>query len=589
MILNLFVCLNEKQTSMNSSDNSNFESDSEFEDRGNGPTEFRTENGALTLGTTKDPRVDLFYKTVRNVNEADLHKYLKASWAASPLDTLRLIFFVRDIRGKGKGEKRIFQQAFRWLMDNHPEAVRSASKHIPFYGYYKDWLEIFLGTRYEKSMLRALAKELKTDLEVVTGVFPDAPTDKATQSNDQTTEQTKKKRKGFFSYIWGSSSNDNNTTTPAPEKVDQKTEEKATTETEEKDVPRVSVTLAWKYAPTEGTHYDKGKFAGTVSKLCILLGMSKKDYRKASTLMRAHLNVVEGFMCGKKWDEIDFSKVPSRAMHIYKKAYSKHQPERFGQFLKDVTTGKAKMNTGTLQPHEIVGQYISNSYVVQGGEKADVEAQWVSFISGLEKKGLSFDQSIGVVDTSGSMGMSDGLPMKVAYSLGLVLAHFCKGPFQNKWIEFSENAKFHKFPEGSLLTKLRSIQSIVQSTNLQSVFDLILSVYSMFDVPEEQQIKRIFVFTDGQWNAMTTHSDLTNFQAIDRKFTEGGYKRHELVFWNVRANTVDFPTELNTPGVALVSGFSSDLLQLFLDGGDLNPLSLVLKAVNDPRYERITL
>ena len=569
---------------MNRSDDSIFYSDSE--DHGNGPseptqTQLRTENGALTLDTTKDPRVDLFYKTIRGLSQTDLNKYLTASWNMNPTETLKLVFFIRDIRGKGKGEKKLFHQSFSWLMTNHPKAVRVASKHIPFYGCYKDWLEIFLGTRYEKSMLKTFAKQLKKDLDLVTGVFviemdEVIPKDQKTKQTEQ-----KKRKKGLFSYIWGSSAPDQTSEVPVEPKKDQK---------EQKEQTKVSLSLAWKWAPTEGGHYDKGQYKNTVTKLCSHLGMNKKEYRKACSLMRAHLGVVEGLMCGKKWEDIDFSKVPSRAMHIYKKAYAKHTPQKFNKFLSDVTAGKAKMNTGTLQPHEIVSQYINSNGKVDKTRQDDIEASWFSFIKGLENKGLSFDQSIGVVDTSGSMWFNDGgLPGKVAYSMGLVLAHFCKGLFHNKWIEFSENAKLHKFPEGSLYEKLGSIRSIVQSTNIQSVFDLLLNTYEMFDVQPDQQIKRVFIFTDGQWNQMTTHSSLTNFQAIDKKYGDRGYNRPQLIFWNVRANTPDFPVEHNVPGTALVSGFSSDLLQLFLKGGDINPLSLVLDAINDPRYDRIVL
>ncbi len=586
---NLKICFLPPTKRMSSySDYSSFESDSDFEeDRVNGPTEFRTENGAVTLGTTRDARVDLFYKTIRGLSETKLRGYLRDSWALSPQDTLRLIFFIRDIRGKGQGEKKLFDQCFKWMMDTHPEAVRHSSKHIPFYACYKDWLEIFLGTRYEKSMLKAFTKQLRADAVLVRSTFPEEPDvseEVGETKKDETVGSEKtKKRTSVCSYIWGSSKVQNENG-----KEEQVSKDPDTPDRTE----HVAISLAWKWAPTENTHYDKGKYRGTVTKLSKILGMSKKEYRQTCTLMRAHLGVVEGFMCGKKWDEIDFSKVPSRAMHIYKKAYAKHQPERFGKFLEDVTKGEAKMNTGTLQPHEIVGQYFTGGgyfHSLGAEERADVEAQWVSFVKGLEKAGVSFDQSIAVVDTSGSMSMNDGLPRKVAYSLGLVLAHFCKGPFHNKWIEFSANAKFHKFPEGSLHAKLSSIQEIIQNTNLQSVFDLILDTYTIFDVPEDKQIKRIFIFTDGQWDQMTSHSDLTNFQAVEQKYTAAGYKRPQLIFWNVRANTIDFPTEHDTPDTALVSGFSSDLLRLFLDGGDLNPLSLVLKAINDERYERVTL
>lgn len=542
-----------------SSDDSIFNSD---EDWVTSPTKTRThtltENGALSLATTKDGRVDLFYRTIRGLSNDRLRNYLRDSWVTDPLDTLKMIFFIRDIRGNGKGEKKLFYQSVKWLMDCHPEAVRLNSKHIPFYGTYKDWLEIFLGTRYEKSMLKCFVRQLKKDWDLVKAV---------TDSDDKT------KRKGFFSYIWGSSKSGSESTPETP------------TETP---------TLAWKWTVTEGSHYDKGKYKGTVGKICKLLGISKKEYRKMATEMRAHLGVVEGLMCGKRWEEIDFSKVPSRAMHIYKKAYTKHQPERFGTFIEKVTAGEAKMNTGTLQPHEIVkGYFAPGSWqtTVKSSEDSIVEAQWQSYLEDLRKKDVSFDGCVAVVDTSGSMSdTTSGVTHRdIAYSFGLLVSQLCTGAFHDKWIEFSNQSKIHQFPKGSLHTKLRSIKSIVQSTNIQAVFDTILSTYSMFNVSVENQIKRIFIFTDGQFNSMTTNADLTNFEAVDRKFQQAGYTRPDLIFWNVASRTVDYPCPGDTPNTALVSGYSRDLLNLFLDNDKLSPISIVLKAVRDPRYDRITL
>ena len=549
-----------------SSDNSIFESD---EDWVTNPSDSETkqpmltENGAVSLATTEDGRVDLFYKTVRGLSEDRLRNYLDNSWTTDPLDTLKMIFFIRDIRGKGKGEKKLFHQSVKWLMDQHPEAIRLNSKHIPFYGTYKDWLEIFLNTRYEKAMLKCFARQLQKDRNLV-----------ITVTEGDTTEITKKKRKGFFSYIWGSSSTKANKG-----------------KTEESDTPP-TVTLAWKWAPSEGSHYDKGSYKGTVTKLCGLLGINKKEYRKTATLMRAHIGVVEGLMCGKQWDEIDFSKVPSRAMHIYKKAYAKHQPDRFTEFIEGVTKGTTKMNTGTLQPHEIVGQYLKGcGSQVSGEPQPAVEAQWVSYLTDLKKKGVSFDNCVSVVDTSGSMtsGYGDVSPMKVAYSFGLLVSQLCTGAFHNKWIEFSEQSKIHQFPEGSLYQKLKTIKSIIQNTNIQSVFETILATYSMFGVTADQQIKRIFIFTDGQFNQMTSNAHLTNFQAVDVKYQAAGFKRPEMIFWNVASRTTDFPVPGDTPDTALIGGYSRDMLQLFLDGEDLSPISLVLKAVRDERYDRITL
>ena len=52
-----------------------------------------------------------------------------------------------------------------------------------------------------------------------------------------------------------------------------------------------------------------------------------------------------------------------------------------------------------------------------------------------------------------------------------------------------------------------------------------------------------------------------------------------IVFWNLRANSISFPAAADTPGVAMVSGFSSDLMTLFLDCANLSPALLLERAL----------
>jgi hypothetical protein len=518
-----------------------------------------TENGAPSLSTTTDPRVDLFYKTIRRVSDENLVPLLEASWKLYPLDTLKIIFFVRDIRGKGKGERKVFHQCIRWLIKNHPNAVKRNLKHIPFYGCYKDWLEVFLGSKYESEMLSQLVKQLNQDYSDVQEFLNNDDLDADTDIDNNGS--------GFFSFLWFTPPEDNKSVIPRP---------------------RPNISLAWKWTPSEKSHYDKDKYKGTVNKICSRMYVNKKEYRKMSTLMRSHLDIVEGLMCGKKWEEIDFSKVPSRAMNMYKEAFKKHEPERFGQYLADVKVGKSKMNTGTLQPHEIVGQYLKHG---SQQAKMDIEVMWASFLDNIRKKGVSFDHTVSVIDVSGSMLWEGAMPLKVAISLGLVVSELCSGPFHKKWITFSSDAKLNRIEGETLYDQVKSISKggWGLNTNLQSVFELILNTYSLFNVLPENQIKRLFIFTDGQWDKMVNGGDKTNFDAIDEKYKWNGYERPHLIFWNIRANTIDFPTLSDVDKVSLVSGFSSDLLQLFLDEGEINPLALVLRAIHDERYDRISL
>ena len=55
------------------------------------------------------------------------------------------------------------------------------------------------------------------------------------------------------------------------------------------------------------------------------MGLSPKQYRK---LLVGLTNVVETEMCQNKWDDINYSHVPSVASSRYQKAFGKHSPEK---------------------------------------------------------------------------------------------------------------------------------------------------------------------------------------------------------------------------------------------------------------------
>lgn len=74
------------------------------------------------------------------------------------------------------------------------------------------------------------------------------------------------------------------------------------------------------------------------------------------------------------------------------------------------------------------------------------------------------------------------------------------------------------------------------NTNFQKVFDLILQVAVNGNLKEEQMIKRLFVFSDMEFDQASTNRWETDYQVITRKFREKGYGNcvPEIVFWNLR-------------------------------------------------------
>lgn len=76
-----------------------------------------------------------------------------------------------------------------------------------------------------------------------------------------------------------------------------------------------------------------------------------------------------------------------------------------------------------------------------------------------------------------------------------------------------------------------------------------------------------------------------------RKFTEKGYGDTipQIVFWNLRdSRTTPVPGSQN--GVALVSGFSKNLIKMLLDeDGDINPEAVMEAAISGEEYQKLVV
>ena len=341
-----------------------------------------------------------------------------------------------------------------------------------------------------------------------------------------------------------------------------------------------SISLLAKWMPSENTSSKETKYYARILLESGKFG-SNKAYRKALSLLRNDLNIVETNLSKKCYDKIDYSKLPSYAALKYRKAFNRNDEERYNNYLKDLKTGKTKINASALYPYDIVRSYMSgpvnwyNDEIQLKAEDPTLEEQWkalpdyVPEISGIP-----------VCDTSGSM---DGLPMEVSLSLGIYIAERNKSEvWKNYVIPFSSKARWIQLTGNSLLEKLRQVDTgDCSNTNLQAVFDLILNRAIANKVPEGDMPKTLLIISDMEFD--WSGNDTTNFEVIRAKYNEAGYKLPTLVWWNVDSRNNQVPVTIQDNGNVLLSGCSPVCLKIAL-GGKADIISVISSIVNQERY-----
>ncbi|MED6163233.1 hypothetical protein PIB30_078023, partial [Stylosanthes scabra] len=292
--------------------------------------------------------------------------------------------------------------------------------------------------------------------------------------------------------------------------------------------------------------------------------------------LRKVLELPEVFMSANQWDSIPYNRVASVAMKLYKEKFLKHDKERFETYLEDVKSGKTTIVAGALFPHEIIGSLNDGD----GGEVS--ELQWNRMVSDMLSKG-KIKNCLAVCDVPGSMY---GVPMEVSVALGLLVSELNKEPWKGKVITFSAEPELYLIEGNDLHSKTEFIREIEWggSTNFQAVFDRILEVAVNAKLKADQMIKRVFVFSDMEFDQASLNPWETDHQAITRKYSEKGYGSAipQIVFWNLRDSRAT-PMPSTQHGVALVSGFSKNLMSLFMDSdGEINLVAAMEAAIFGP-------
>lgn len=310
----------------------------------------------------------------------------------------------------------------------------------------------------------------------------------------------------------------------------------------------------------------------------IKLLKNDKSYRKMLSILRAKIKVVEREMCSKKWDQIQYDHVPSQASKRYRKAFKKHDETRYTIYIQACLTGEKKIKAQTLYPYQLVEGYLNR----RESKDDTIEALWKN----LPNYCVNGESGIVVADTSSSM---NGQPITVAVSLAIYFAERNKGPFQDVFISFSHEPKFHTLKGKSLWEKIQVLdrEDWSQNTDLIAVFDLILETAKHCKVLQADMPTKLYIVSDMEFDAAADRS--TNFDAIRQKYKDAGYVMPSLTFWNVDARHNQSPVTKDDKNVFLISGLSPSIFKSAMTSKAVNPVDLMLDVLNGDRYKAINI
>ncbi|KAJ4840339.1 hypothetical protein Tsubulata_011372 [Turnera subulata] len=594
-----------------------------------------TENRSATYLSSGNPCLDFFFHVVPSTKPDSIREKLQSAWAHDALTTLKLVANLRGVRGTGKSDKEGFYTAAFWLHQLHPKTLACNVPVLAQFGYFKDLPEILYRLLEGADVRKKQKREWKDRKNVnvrgknVRG-FRRIPPPFAKK------KKPKKARKGK-----GGPSATREIRIMNARQRDLIEKKNASLLRKDKEFAMAKKAVDhYNYDPDYRFLYDRvsdffaeclledlknlaagePKRLGLAAKWCPSIDSSfdkatlicesiarkvfpREKYPEYEGVEEAHyayrvrdrlrkgvlvplrkaLELPEVFIGANRWDVLPYNRVASVAMKFYKEKFLKHDPVRFTQYLEDVKAGKAKIAAGALLPHEIIASLDDDD----GGQVA--ELQWKRMVDDLLEKG-KLKNCLAICDVSGSMS---GTPMEVSVALGVLVSELSEDPWKGKLVTFSANPKLQAVAGSSLREKTGFVRGMEwgMNTDFQKVFDLILKVAVEGNLKKEQMIKRVFVFSDMEFDQASSTPWETDYKAIVRKFTDKGYGDAipEIVFWNLRDSKAT-PVPSKQKGVALVSGFSKNLMKLFLnEDGDLNPIAVMEAAIAGEGYQKLVV
>jgi len=483
-----------------------------------------TTNGAAAYATSGKHLLDFNFavSAMRQMPGSQIAKMFEKVYFEDKMIAVKYLFYLGDVR-EGLGERNAFRSALKYIIDMNPEMAKAMMELVPHYNRWDSILVYLDNDATRHAAAMLIKKQLKEDRRNM----------KAEQS----------------------------------------------------------VSLCAKWMPSVNASSLKTRRLARI--LCSEFGWNERKYRRRLSKLRAYLNVVEVKMSAKNWKEIDYEAVPSRANLIYNNAFLRNDENRRRVYLESLTKGTAKINASVLNPDEIIVKYRTQKsgfytcYSIK--EDAAIEALWKALPD------LHAENTLVVRDGSGSMtwhsaGGGRTTPLDVATGLAIYMAEHNTSEWKDKFITFSAEPKLVDLSNCDSLAEKAQLafnEADCSNTDIYKTMKLILNTAKNNNLTKEEMPKMIVIISDMQFDGRSFHFNDSLFDDVAKMYKRAGYELPKICFWNVDAvASGTIPMKRNENGLILCSGFSVQIMKMFMSG-KLDPYEILLETLNSKRYDQV--
>lgn len=559
-----------------------------------------TENGAPALPTTGKAVVDFFFKVTQECQPKMVLELLERAWDEDALTTLKIIAYIRScIKGfAGQGSRDPAYTSYKWLIDNHYQTFITNLPLFVQFGYWGD-LKHLRDTDAWKDVTKYWAKNIveikgmidtwlmtydtKSDIYLKSPFHNMVPL--CVDAYAIAAKYNKPLKKGQVRAV----------TAEECKKIGQWKSLNPT--------PQINNIGAIKFIPPNqsGKNKPTGK-SSTNNKIRADLrhaigeitnrdnindAIFRKEFVRPANKC---LHTTEELVCSNRHAEVNYSAIPSRSNKRHAASFLRHDSVRYQKYLTDVLSGKKTINSAALAPHEIIEGAMNNN-----NDNLEYDALWRGVHNYLDSNGVYLDNWLPIVDVSGSMSMKTFdnvkrkiLPINPALALGMLIAERNRGKFHDYFMKFAEKPAMIKIKGQTLRNRLDSINKEVgYTTNFTLVAEELVRNYKLLNVKVEETIKNLVILTDMEHNSNNCGNLQSSYFNFIEVFKTNNYPVPRIIFWNLADRNIHFPAPADQQDLALISGFSSNLLFLLLEDGQISPMKMLQKALNNPLMEEL--